>query len=111
MTFNANVTPPAAEAGSTEQGNIFSRVRAWVASESRRLLAWVLSAVLALATSIFILQVVVVAIWPNNGAIRLDSQVQISFLNINLLALLMIPMTLFFVIWVDYFLHTKILND
>src|SRR5579871_1221587 len=101
MTYKANAAPTPEPETSEEDKTL----------PGRRLLAWVVSAVLALATSIFILQVGVKLIWPNNGAIPLDAQVQISFLNINLLVLLMIPMTLFFVIWVDYFLHSKVLND
>ena len=77
----------------------------------RRLVVWAAAVVLALLTSGFILQVGVKLIWPNNGSIPLDATIPISFVNPPLLPLMMIPMTLFFVIWVDYIFRTRVVND
>ena len=98
MTDQATATPPAdAKPDPTIQ--------------PRQILVWVISAVLAVITAIVLLQVVVPAIWPNNGRIPLNASIPISFLDLPLLPVMIIPLTLFFVIWVDYFFHAKVVND
>ena len=77
----------------------------------RQLLVWVVSVVLAVATTIFILRIAVPAVWPNNGPIPLDANVPISFLNLPLLPLVALPLTFLFVIWVDFFIRAKVVND
>jgi hypothetical protein len=77
----------------------------------RQILVWVVSAVLAFISAVLILQVIVPAIWPNNGRIPLGASIPISFLDLPLLPLILIPLTLFFVIWVDYFFHAQVVND
>jgi hypothetical protein len=79
--------------------------------QPRQISVWVISFVLAFVSSWLILQVIVPAIWPNNGRIPLTAYVPISFLDLPLLPLILIPLTLFFVIWVDYFFHTRVVND
>jgi hypothetical protein len=77
----------------------------------RQLLVWVASVVLAVLATIFILQIGVPAIWPNNGPIPLGATVPISFVNLPLLPLVALPLTFLFVIWVDYFFRAKVVND
>jgi hypothetical protein len=77
----------------------------------RQILVWVISFVLAFLSVVLILQVIVPAIWPNNGSIPLTASIPISFLDLPLVPLLLIPLTLFFVVWVDYFFHTRVVND
>jgi len=77
----------------------------------RQILVWVISFVLAFISVVLILQVIVPAIWPNNGSIPLIAYIPISFLDLPLVPLMLIPLTLFFVIWVDYFFHTRVVND
>ena len=78
---------------------------------SRQLIVWGISVVAAVVSCILILQVIVPAIWPNNGKIPLDAHVPISFLDLPLVPLILVPLTLFFVIWVDYFFRAKVVND
>ncbi len=77
----------------------------------RRILVWVIALVLALLTSFAILQFGVSLIWPNNGSIPLNETFPLSFVNVPLLPLMMIPMTLFWVIWVDHFMNARVVND
>ena len=77
----------------------------------RQIMVWVISFLLALFAAALILQVIVPAIWPNNGRIPLNAYIPISFLDLPLLPLILIPLTLFFVIWVDYFFHARVVND
>ncbi|MHB8629457.1 MAG: hypothetical protein ACYDBJ_23935 [Aggregatilineales bacterium] len=79
--------------------------------QPRQILVWVVSVVLAFISAGLILQVIVPAIWPNNGRIPLNATIPISFLDLPLLPLILIPLTLFFVIWVDYFFHAHVVND
>jgi hypothetical protein len=77
----------------------------------RQIMVWVISFVLSLVFGALILQVIVPAIWPNNGRIPLNATIPISFLDLPLLPLMAIPLTLFFVIWIDYFFHARVVND
>jgi len=77
----------------------------------RRVMVWVVAVILAIITSAFILQFGVSLIWPNNGSIPLDSTIPISFVNLPLLPLAAVPLTLFWMIWIDHFFRTRIGND
>ena len=97
----APVTPPADnEQAKPDQGLTI-----------RRTVVWIASFVLALIGGVLILQVIVPAIWPNNGRIPLDAVIPISFLNIPLLPIIAIPMTILIMIWLDFFFRTRIVND
>lgn len=77
----------------------------------RRAVVWIVSLILALVVGALILQVIVPAIWPNNGRIPLDALIPISFVNIPLLPIMAIPLTILFMIWLDFIFRTRIVND
>ncbi len=70
---------------------------------SRRILCWVLSALAGgLSVAVGILLILKTS---------LTATVPISFVDVPLLPLAAIPATLFFMIWFDVLLKTRILND
>ncbi len=69
----------------------------------RRVLVWALSALLAGTTVALIITFVLKT--------NLGATVPISFVEIPLLPLAAFPLTLFYMIWVDYFLGTRIVKD
>jgi len=100
MTDKTTAATPAEEQPKVEPGLML-----------RRVIVWIVSFILALIIGALILQVVVPAIWPNNGRIPLDALIPISFVNIPLLPIMAIPLTIFIMIWVDFIFHTRIVND
>ncbi|HRE48267.1 MAG TPA: hypothetical protein PLD47_11120 [Aggregatilineales bacterium] len=76
---------------------------------ARRILIWVVSIALSLpaaASMFFILPAIF-----GKPFIPLNARLPISFVEIPLLPLCMIPMAFFLLIWLDYFTGTKILPD
>lgn len=69
---------------------------------ARRLLVWVLA---------FVIGGVVSALVMVGTRIPLDATLLLSFINIPFLPLVAIPAGFFFVIWIDYFMGTKIVPD
>ena len=75
----------------------------------RRLLAWVIAFALGGVAT-----VVGFYVFPavfGKPPVPLDALLPISVLNIPLLPLTALPFGLFFLIWIDYFMGTKILPD
>jgi len=77
----------------------------------RRAIVWIVALIMAIVVGALILQVIVPAIWPNNGRIPLDALIPISFVNIPLLPIMAIPLTILFMIWLDFIFRTRIVND
>lgn len=69
----------------------------------RRVLAFIIATALGLVT----VGAAIIIILKTG----LDATVPISFVEIPLLPLAAFPMTMFFLIWVDYFMKTKIVVD
>ncbi len=70
---------------------------------ARRAMVWVLSALAAGTTCALVIKFFLKT--------ELTATVPISFVEIPLLPLAAFPLTLFFMIWFDYFLKTRIVND
>ncbi|HVO72047.1 MAG TPA: hypothetical protein VMT24_18485 [Aggregatilineaceae bacterium] len=70
---------------------------------TRRVIAFGLAIALGLITSALGILLILKA--------GLDATVPISFVEIPLLPLAALPLTFFFLIWVDYFMKTNILPD
>lgn len=70
---------------------------------ARRAMVWVLSALVAGTVCALVIKFFLKT--------ELTATVPISFVEVPLLPLAAFPLTLFFMIWFDYFLKTRILND